>query len=188
MAEPPVLAGWGLDAASTHAIPARLSGLTPRNAPRLKLKWAFAFPHSSRARSQPALAGGAILVGNHNGAVYALDRQTGCVRWAFAAEAEVRTGIIVAPWRKGDRSARPLVHFGDVAGNVYAVNLRDGSLAWKVSADAHPAAIITGTPTLHAGTLYVPVSSLEEAFATSPGYACCTFRGSVVALDAACGR
>ena len=185
--EPPVLTGWGLDAASTHAIPARVSGLSARNAPRLRLKWAFAFPHSSRARSQPALAGGAILVGNHNGAVYALDRATGCVRWAFEAQAEVRTGIVVSPWRKGDRTARPLVYFGDTFGNVYAVSLLDGKQVWTLRADAHPAAVITGTPTLHDGTLYVPVSSVEEAFATSPNYACCSFRGSVVALNAASG-
>jgi polyvinyl alcohol dehydrogenase (cytochrome) len=185
--EPPVFTGWGLDAASTHAIPARTSGLSAGNVSRLKLKWAFAFPNSSRARSQPALAGGAILVGNHNGAVYALDRETGCVRWAFSAESEVRTGIIVSPWRKGDRTARPLVYFGDLAGNVYAVNLREGSLAWKVEADTHSAAIITGAPTLHDGKLYVPVASNEETFAASPAHACCTFRGSVVALDALTG-
>ena len=186
--EPPVLPGWGLDAASTHAIPARVSGLNVRNVPRLRLKWAFAFPHSSRARSQPALAGGAIIVGNHNGAVYALDRESGCVRWAFEAQAEVRTGIVVSPWRRGDRAARPLVHFGDTFGNVYAVSLLDGKEVWRKRADAHPAAVITGTPTLHAGTLYVPVSSVEEAFATSPNYACCNFRGSVVALDAQSGE
>ena len=188
MAEPPALAGWGLDAASTHAIPAEVSGLTSANAPRLKLKWAFGFPNSQRARSQPALAAGAILVGNHNGTVYALDRATGCVRWTYAAAAEVRTGIVVSPWRAGDRAARPLVYFGDVAGRVHAVSLLDGRLVWKRKADLHPAAVITGTPTLHAGTLYIPVSSLEEAFATSPAYACCNFRGSILAVDARSGR
>jgi polyvinyl alcohol dehydrogenase (cytochrome) len=188
LAEPPVFTGWGLDAASTHAIPPAKSGITAANAPRLKLKWAFGFPNSARARSQPALAGGAVLVGNHNGSVYALDRASGCVRWAFAAAAEVRTGIVVSPWRAGDAKARPLVYFGDVAGTAYAVNLLTGKLAWKLRADAHPATILTGTPTLHAGTLYVPVSSTEEAFATSPGYACCNFRGSVLALDARSGR
>lgn len=187
LAEPPVFTGWGLDPASTHAIPARVSGLTARNAPRLRLKWAFAFPDSARARSQPALAGGAILVGNQNGAVYALDRETGCVRWAFEAEAEVRTGIVVSPWRKGDSTARPLVYFGDTAGNIYAVGLLDGRQVWRIRADAHPATVITGTPTLHGGLLYVPVSSIEESFATSPNYACCSFRGSIVALDGASG-
>ncbi len=188
MAEVPAFSGWGLDPAGTHAIPDKDSGLTVANAPRLKLKWAFGVPASARMRSRPALAAGAVFVGNHNGAVYALDRESGCVRWAFPAQAEVRTGIVVSPWRAGARNARPLVHFGDVAGNAYAVDMLTGTQVWKVRADDHPATIITGTPTLHAGTLYVPTSSNEEAWATSPAYACCNFRGSVVALDARTGR
>ncbi len=188
IAEAPAFTGWGLDPASTHAIPAALSGLNPGNAGKLKLKWAFGAPGSQRMRSQPAMAAGAILVGNQNGSVYALDRASGCVRWAFAAMAEVRTGIVVSPWRAGDANARPTVFFGDVMGNVYAVGLLDGRQLWQIKADPHPATIITGTPTLHRGTLYVPVSSNEEAFATSQGYACCNFRGSVVALNAATGQ
>jgi len=187
LAEPPAFTGWGLDPASTHSIPAAVSGLDKASARRLTLKWAFGFPNSSRTRSHPIVAGGAILVGNHNGSVYALDRETGCVRWAYAAQAEVRTGIVVSHWRAGDKRAHPLVYFGDVRGNIYAVNLLDGTLAWKMRADTHPATVITGTPTLFGDRLYVPVSSVEEAYATSPGYACCNFRGSVVALDARSG-
>jgi polyvinyl alcohol dehydrogenase (cytochrome) len=41
---------------------------------------------------------------------------------------------------------------------------------------------------LHEGRLYVPVTSFEEGAATSARYPCCTFRGSVMALDAATGR
>jgi polyvinyl alcohol dehydrogenase (cytochrome) len=52
----------------------------------------------------------------------------------------------------------------------------------------HPAARITGAPTLYSGVLYVPVSSLEELTGSRPTYQCCTFRGSVVALDATTGR
>src|SRR5262249_45404990 len=36
--------------------------------------------------------------------------------------------------------------------------------------------------------LYVPVASFEEVSAADPSYQCCTFRGSVVALDALTGR
>ena len=56
-----------------------------------------------------------------------------------------------------------------------------GELLWTRQADTHAFARITGTPTLHAGRLYVPVSSLEEAAGGLPDYACCTFRGSIVA-------
>ena len=34
----------------------------------------------------------------------------------------------------------------------------------------------------------MPVSSLEETAASQPGYECCTFRGSLVALDASTGE
>jgi polyvinyl alcohol dehydrogenase (cytochrome) len=186
--EPPAFTGWGLDPASTHAIATEAAGLSRANVGRLKLKWAYGFADSSRVRSHPALAGGAILIGAHDGSVVALDRATGCERWRFAADAEVRTAIVVGPWRKGDARARPLAWFGDVVGNVYAIDARTGAPVWKIAADSHPATTITGAPTLHGNTLYVPVSSLEEASAFTAGYACCSFRGSVVALDARTGR
>lgn len=55
-------------------------------------------------------------------------------------------------------------------------------------ADDHRAATITGGAALWEKTLYVPVSSLEVGSAENPDYACCTFRGSVVAIDTATGR
>jgi polyvinyl alcohol dehydrogenase (cytochrome) len=54
--------------------------------------------------------------------------------------------------------------------------------------EEHPDAMITGGVAVHDGRIYVPVSSLEEGTAVMPSYPCCTFRGSVVALDAATGR
>ena len=56
-----------------------------------------------------------------------------------------------------------------------------------VGIDDHPLARITGAPTLHEGRVYVPTSSYEEAQAGNPAYDCCTFRGSVSAIDAATG-
>ena len=186
--QPPAFENWGLSKASTHFIPSDVAGLDRSNVGKLKLKWAFGFADSQRMRSQPALAGGAIILGNHTGKVLALDGETGCARWAFDAEAEVRTGVVVSPWKAGDKDAAPLAYFGDVRGNVYALNAVTGELVWQRAADSHPATVITGTPSLHEGTLYVPVSSIEEAAAAVPGYACCTFRGSVLALDAATGQ
>jgi polyvinyl alcohol dehydrogenase (cytochrome) len=80
-----------------------------------------------------------------------------------------------------------LLYFGDIVGNVYAVDARSGALAWRVRADDNPNATITGTPTLHGNTLFVPVSSLEGVRPIDPQYECCKFRGSVVAYDAASG-
>jgi polyvinyl alcohol dehydrogenase (cytochrome) len=52
----------------------------------------------------------------------------------------------------------------------------------------HPTARITGSPLLLGTRLYIPISSGEEGAAADPTYPCCTFRGSVVALDTASGN
>ncbi|EJL31118.1 PQQ-binding-like beta-propeller repeat protein [Novosphingobium sp. AP12] len=184
----PAFAGAGLDQAATHSVTSSQAGLAKAEVGRLKLKWAFGFPLANRARSQPALGGGAIFVGSHGGTVYALDRETGCVRWSYAAASEVRTAIVLSPWQAGDAQAVPLAFFGDWSGNAYAVEAFTGKLVWKLRADEHPAAVITASPALHGDTLYVPVSSLEEASAANPGYVCCSFRGSILALDPRTGR
>jgi polyvinyl alcohol dehydrogenase (cytochrome) len=59
---------------------------------------------------------------------------------------------------------------------------------WKVRVESHPSARLTGSPVLHRGHLYVPVSSSEEGVGSLPDYECCSFRGSIVALDAATGK
>ncbi|HMP57678.1 MAG TPA: PQQ-binding-like beta-propeller repeat protein, partial [Novosphingobium sp.] len=186
--EPPILPGWGFAPDNSHALTTAQAGMDRSSVARLKLKWTFAFPGATRVRSQPSLAAGALFTGSQSGAVHALDRETGCVRWTYEAEAEVRTAVLLTPWRKGDGTARPLALFGDVRANAYALDALTGAQVWKVRLDEHPAARVTGTPALHDGALYVPLASLDEAAASSPGYVCCTFRGSIVALDAATGR
>jgi polyvinyl alcohol dehydrogenase (cytochrome) len=185
--EPPVFSGWGITPHNTREIPENLAGLEPANLQRLRLKWVVGLPDALRNRSEPALAGGALYVGSQNGTLYALDRATGCERWAFRTAAEARSGVVVSHWNPGDTAARPLVFLGDLIGNVYAVEAKSGKLVWKDHPDVHPSATITGAPTLYQGRLYVAVSSSEEAM-ISPRYECCSFRGSIVAYDAASGE
>ncbi len=184
----PAFSGWGLDADGSHAIATDVAGLDRENVGQLRLKWALGFPGAINARSQPAIAGGAIFVGAGNGSVYALDLQTGCVHWEFEATTEVRTGVVVSPWQAGDDDAQLLLYFGDSLGNAYAVDAESGELAWRMRAAEHAAGTLTGTPTLHGDTLFVPVSSGEEGPAAIPTYPCCTFRGSLLALDATTGE
>ena len=177
--------GWGVDINNRRFQPAAMAGLTPEQVPRLQLKWAFGFPGALAANAQPTIVGGLLFVGGGDRKVYALDAKSGCTRWAFATEAVVRTAISVGPISGADQFA---VFFGDVRANAYAVNATTGTLLWKTKVEDHPAARIVGAPTLHSGVLYVPVSSFEEATGSKASYQCCTFRGSVVALDSATGR
>lgn len=186
--QPPVFDGWGLDPASTHHVGDGVAGITRANVGHLRLKWALAFPGANRVRSQPVLAGGALYIGSSTGRVYALDRASGCLRWSFDADSEVRTSVLISGWRPSAANRHPLAWFGDYAGNFYAVDAVTGKQVWKHSIGEHPEAVITASPAIAGGTLYVPVSSMEEAAAANPAYACCTFRGSIVALDGASGR
>ena len=171
---PPAAVGWGLD--NRRFIPAQVAGLAKSDVPRLKLKWAFAYPGAIRARSQPTIGWGSVFVGGHDGTLYAFDLATGCLRWSSRVSAEVRTAIVA------DAASKRL-YFGDILGRAYAVDAMSGKVLWQRKVDNHPNATITGTPSLAGGMLFVPVSSLEVTSAADPSYACCTFRGSVVALD-----
>ncbi len=177
-ASPPARTGWGHN--NARFVSAQQAGLTKEQVPQLKLKWAFAYPKAQRARSQPSIGWGAVFVGSQDGTVYALDLKSGCMRWSFRASAEVRTAIVADP-------ATERLYFGDVLARMYAVDAMTGKLIWKTKVDEHSNATITGSPTLGGGQLFVPVSSLEVTAAADPNYACCTFRGSVVALNAKIG-
>ena len=177
--------GWGADLSNSRFQPAAMAGLTRDQVPLLRLKWAFGFHGRSAAFAQPTIVGGLVFVGGGDREVYALDAKSGCTRWAFKTEAVVRTAISFASISGTDQFA---VFFGDLRANAYAVNAITGALIWKTKVEDHPAAQITGAPTLYSGILYVPVSSIEEVTGSSLNYQCCTFRGSVVALDVATGR
>jgi polyvinyl alcohol dehydrogenase (cytochrome) len=177
--------GWGADLNNSRFQPAAMAGLTQDQVPRLQLKWAFGFPGASDANAQPTIVGGLVFVGGGDRKVYALNAKSGCTRWVFATEADVRTAISFAPISGTNQFG---VFFGDVEANAYAVNATTGALVWKAKVEDHPAARILGAPTLYSGVLYVPVSSIEELTGSRPTYQCCSFRGSVAALDAATGR
>jgi polyvinyl alcohol dehydrogenase (cytochrome) len=179
----PMWNGWGNGPANGRFQDSAAAGLTAQSVPQLTLKWAFAFPGATSASGQPTVAGGRVFVGSEAGGVWSLDLATGCTYWKFATEGGVRTAPTVE--RIGDRHA---VFFGDLRAWVYAVDARSGELIWKYRADEHAFARITGAPTLANNRLFVSVSSFEEGPAARPNYPCCTFRGSVVAIDAASGK
>jgi polyvinyl alcohol dehydrogenase (cytochrome) len=184
---PPLSLGWGVDLTNQRHYGKTLTDINADNINQLELAWAFTYPDAIRARSQPAVAGGAVYVGSQNGSVFALDRKTGCIRWTFTTIAEVRNGIVIEPWVAGEK-ASPSLFFGDITGNVYALNARTGELRWRDRPDDHPSLTLTAAPSLSNGTLYVPLSSLEVTQAADPTYACCTFRGGVAAYDAKTGK
>jgi len=178
--------GWGPGLTNTRFQSAQHAGLTAEQVPKLTLKWAFGFPNIGSAWAPPAIVDGRVFVGSQSGTVYSLDAKTGCTIWTIQVKGGVRSGITIGP-RAGGGAASYAAYFGDLTANVYAVDAGSGELLWTRKVDEHSLARITGTPTLYQDRLYVPVASLEEGQGRNAKYECCTFRGSLVALNAQTG-
>jgi polyvinyl alcohol dehydrogenase (cytochrome) len=179
----PAWTGWGANSSNTRFQDSAGAGITADQVPRLKVKWAFAFPGDLQAYAQPVVAGGRVFTGSQGGKVYSLSSASGCVYWYFQAVAGVRAAVSIAKLPRGFAA-----FFSDQSANVYAVDATTGMLLWKTKADDFPVARGTGSPVFYNGRLYVPVASGEEGAGSLPDYECCRFRGSLVALDAATGK
>ena len=160
-----------------------MARLAESDLPGLKLKWSFGFPGATRSVAQPTVVGGRVFIGSQGGKVYSLDAKSGCTYWEFDGGKGVRSAIVI-----GQRGNGWAAYFGDAGATVHSIDAVTGKELWRTKVDDHPAAIITGSPTLVGATLFVPVSSYEEATGAGKSYSCCTFRGSLVALDAATGK
>jgi len=150
-----------------------------------------------------------------NGKLFAVDRATGSTVWETSiADA---TGIKTSNGATGNDYARAtpalagkvLVigtqsgkfqtpdfatqHPELAGGYVLGIDKDTGAVLWKTKVEEHFAAFVTQSAQVFGTTAFVGLASNEEAFANqdlSGGipYTCCTFRGSLVALDIKTGQ
>jgi polyvinyl alcohol dehydrogenase (cytochrome) len=168
---------WGASADNRRFQPS--PGFSAEEIPGLRLKWAFGFEGEAAAAVQPTIVGDRVFVPSGSGRIYALGLEDGCLEWTIVADAGVRTALVFADGA---------LFFGDFQANAYRVDARTGQLVWKVKLEDHPAARVSGSPVVYQDRVYVPMSSIEEVASRPASYPCCTFRGSVSALDAATGE
>jgi polyvinyl alcohol dehydrogenase (cytochrome) len=174
--------GWSPDKQNSRV--AASTTITAANAGKLTVKWAFAY--QGGRYGQPTVVGNRVFVSSSSGQVYALDKQTGCVAWAYKARGPVRVTISVGKNPKAPSGWA--AYFGDMARNEVAVDANSGKELWMVNVDAGPRGILTGAPAIWGDTLYVPLSSFEEGVAGLAVYECCKQRGAVIAIDTASGK
>ena len=169
---------WSQPAEHTIS-PANVSGLTP--------KWVFTT--GGDVSATPTLDGDAVYFPDWGGNLFAVKKDSGELIWSHKiSEYDGVEGAVsrVSPAVEGnqviigDIQSPKLVHNG---ANVICVDRETGTLRWITQVESHPAAIITGSPVVFNGVVYIGVSSTEETLALDPTYPCCSFRGSVVALN-----
>ena len=168
------------------------SKITPASVGALRMKWTFTTEGDVSAT--PTVDGTKVYFPDWKGFLYAVDRRTGQPVW--------KVSIPAASGVPGDKArATPVLSGNKVivgtqgpfghGGKMLAFDKNSGALLWSTQVDSHPAAIITQSAIVFDGRVYVGVASQEEALAAlgvSGGlYPCCSFRGSVAALDVETG-
>ena len=173
--------GWGNGPANTRH--QANTTINAANVPKLKLKWVFGLQDESTTFGQQTIAGGRAFFGVGNGTVFALDADSGCTIWAYKAEAAVRTAPNLQ--KVGDSY---FLYFGDASGTAYGINAETGKEVWKSHPEDFHLAKIVGALQFANGLVYVGLDGNDDVAAGDPKYPCCSFRGSVVALDATTGK
>ena len=174
---------WGFGAGNRRSIDTGAS-IAAANVADLALKWSLAIPGATEMRSQPVAANGILFLGTANGNVLAIDQDSGCIHWRFAADSSIRSSLNLDTTSDG----KATLFFADDLGTVYAITANRGLLRWKTSLRWFPVSIISGSLAFHEDRLFVPISSFETALAGSDAYPCCRSHGGVVALDATNGQ
>lgn len=169
----------GHDLHNTRSAPAEHT-ISPRNVGGLVPRWVFT-THGD-VSATPAVEDDALYVPDWGGYLFKINARTGQQIWAH--QISEYDGVTGAMSRTTPAIADRKIIIGDQNGaNVMAIDKNTGALLWKTQADSHPAAIITQSPVVHDDRVYVGVSSGEEGSGANPSYPCCSFRGSMLALD-----
>ena len=157
-------------------------GIKAADVPKLKVKWAFSMPGGG----QPIVVGNWLFITNRSGKFYALDAKSGCVHWAVEDASSRTTPMVI---RSSISPSGWATFIGTGKRVVRAFDAQSGKEIWhSESLESHIASNITGTPVVSGNQLFVPLSSGEEVYAMQPNYSCCTFRGSLAALDLKTGQ
>ncbi len=178
------VANWGLGKENRRFMSGEQAGINRANVGSLALAWSLAFPKVTDMRSQPAIIGNTLYLGDKTGKLYAIDRHSGCIR----AHTEVLSGIRSAITVVTLSSGRKLLVFADSMASIYAVDPLTMKKVWQEAARIYETSVITGSISYHDDRLFVPVSSYEVAVSGSPTHVCCKSHGGVIALDATNGN
>jgi polyvinyl alcohol dehydrogenase (cytochrome) len=155
------------------------------NAARLALKWQLA-THGDISAT-PAVVDGALYVPDWAGYLYKVNAATGAVIWERKLDSYPGLPADSVSRASPAVDGRTLYLGTQMGARLLAIDTATGALRWATAMDSHPLAILTEWPIVKDGVVYQGVASLEEGAAADPGYPCCTFRGSMAAVNATTG-
>ena len=149
-------------------------------------------------QTNPTIYQGRVYVSTITGTFYCLHAHSGIIMWQRNLSAIINNGHVYFS-RTSPLVYKNMIILGLMEGSIItpvvghgsytiAFNRFTGALRWQTRVSSHPASIITSTPQLANDRLFIGISSFEENLAINPKYPCCTFQGSVVALEVSTGK
>jgi polyvinyl alcohol dehydrogenase (cytochrome) len=182
---------FGQNLANTASAPA--STLSAANVSQLVPSWTVTTGGDVSARA--AVVNGVAYFPDWGGNIWAVNASNGAVIWKHQlSEYGLDVGTVS---RTSPAVANGIVYIGTQflanaskkSGWLLAINTAKGNLAWKVRPDvSNPFPMITASPVVANGIVFVGMTSNEEYAAADPTYRCCSYGGSVVAVDASKGK
>lgn len=181
----PIATTFGLGARNLRQQNASEAGLKTSDFAKLELAWAFAIPQTPTMRSQPVVAGDTVFVASSDaGRILALNTKSGCVKWQYESALPLRSSLSYGEIESGN----PVIVAGDATGAVVTLDAKSGKVLWRADIKLHESNRVTGTPVIHKGRVYAPLSSLEINYTRDDKYECCKAHGAVVALELKTGK
>ncbi len=159
--------------------------ITTANVGQLAPRWVL--DTAGNVYATPLVIAGAVYVPDQGGKMWKVDARTGAVLWSTSISDYNRLPNTFS--RTSPAYSDGMVFVADNGGaHLIAIDADTGRLRWITQLDSHIAALLSGNPVIVGNRIVMGVSSTEQTRAAQPGYACCTFRGSVVALDIHSGQ
>src|SRR5215831_9069256 len=166
------------------------SDISAKNVNKLRPKWTFTTGGDVSARA--AVVNGVAYFPDWAGNLYAVNVSNGKQIWshqlsdyglALGTVSRTSPAVVDGFVYVGTQWASP-----GPTGWLLKINATTGALVWKTRPDtSNPFPVITASPVVANGTVYVGMTSNEEYAASDPSYSCCSARGSVVAVNAGTG-
>jgi quinohemoprotein ethanol dehydrogenase len=160
-----------------------LDEITADNVARLRGVWTAHLGSATAAKysaeGQPIVYDGVIYVPTGDDDVFAVDVDTGKVRWHYDSQIDQTIGTVCCGWlSRGVALGQGKVFIGQLDGSLVALDQRTGRVAWKTSvADWREGYTITAAPLYYDGMVVTGVSGGEFSI-----------RGRVQAYDADSGK
>ncbi|MBI2821533.1 MAG: PQQ-binding-like beta-propeller repeat protein, partial [Acidobacteria bacterium] len=144
----------------------------PDNAERLKVKWTFEGAKDV-SQTTPIVVAGSLYFAAHDGLVYALDAQTGSLKWKFDAwegiepdgiplkRPEVRANMF-RDMRGSAAYADGRIYIGDGTARFHCLDAATGRSIWRTVLDPRAGlnqSLISASPVIYGGKIFIGLST-----------------------------